>query len=163
MGGREPIPTGSYASGTSAGVLSTIEYAETGVILNLIPHINAGGLVRLEVDQTIRRTGATQNVGGTTAPSFDERNVTTSLLAQSGSTVVIGGIIQTTQKDEHGGIPFLKSMPVLGPLFTSSRTKDMEKIELIIAITPHVVDQRESDVTREFLDKLRNLKARIEK
>jgi len=39
----------------------------------------------------------------------------------------------------------------------------MEKIELIIAITPHVVDQRESDVTREFLDKLRNLKARIEK
>jgi general secretion pathway protein D len=164
VGGREPVPTGQYASGTvGAGVLSTLSYEETGIILNLIPHINAGGLVRLEVEQTIRRTGPTKNVGGTTAPTFDERNVTTSLLAQDGSTVVIGGIIQTIQKDEHGGIPYLKNMPILGPLFTSSKTKSTEKTELIVAVTPHVVEHRESEVTREFLERLRDLKARIEK
>jgi len=164
VGGREPVPTGSYASGTvGAGVLSTLDYEDTGIILNLIPHINAGGLVRLEVEQTIRRLGATRNVGGTTAPSFDERNVTTSLLAQDGSTVVIGGIIQTLTTDEHGGIPYLKNMPILGPLFTSTKTKSTTKTELIVAVTPHVVEHRESEVTREFLERLRDLKNRIEK
>ncbi len=164
VGGREPVPTGSYSSGTiGAGVLATINYEDTGIILNLIPHINAGGLVRLEVEQTIRRLGADRNVGGTTAPSFDERNVTTSLLAQDGSTVVIGGIIQTLTTDEHGGIPYLKNMPILGPLFTSSKRKSTTKTELIVAVTPHVVEHRESEVTREFLERLRELKSRIEK
>jgi general secretion pathway protein D len=162
VGGREPVPTGSYSTGISTGVLSTINYEDTGIILNLIPHINAGGLVRMEVQQTIRRLGQNRVVAGTTAPSFDERNVTTSLLAQDGSTVVIGGIIQTIQQDEHGGIPYLKNMPILGPLFTSIKAKTTQKTELIIAVTPHVVEHRESEVTREFLDKLRALKLRIE-
>ncbi len=164
VGGREPVPTGSYASGTiGAGVLSTLNYEDTGIILNLIPHINAGGLVRLEVEQTIRRLGGERTVGGTTAPSFDERNVTTSLLAQDGSTVVIGGIIQTLTTDTHGGIPYLKNMPILGPLFTSTKRKATTKTELIVAVTPHVVEHRESEVTREFLERLRDLKNRIER
>jgi general secretion pathway protein D len=166
VGGREPIPTGSYTgAAVGTGVLATVSYEETGVILNLIPHISAGGLVRLDVEQTIRRVGlgTVQVSPGTNAPRFDERNVTTSLLAQSGSTVIIGGIIQTQEDDAHGGIPYLKDMPILGPLFTSKKTKNTRKVELLIAVTPYVIDQRESDVTREFLEKLRNLKSRIEK
>ncbi len=165
VGGREPVPTGSYTGTTTVGTSTTINYEETGIILNLIPHINAGGLVSLDVEQTIRRIGPTRtNIApDTNAPSFDERNVTTSVLAQSGSTVVIGGIIQTQQENTHGGVPFLKSVPIIGPLFTSTKSKDLTKTELIVAITPYLVDKRETDVTREFLEKLRNLKARIEK
>jgi len=165
VGGREPVPTGSYTGSTvGTGILSTISYEETGIILNLIPHINVGGLVRLDVQQTIRRveSGTVEVSPGTKAPRFAERNVTTSLLAQSGSTIVIGGIIQTIQSDVHDGIPYLKNVPIVGPLFTSSKLKKTDKTELIIAVTPYVVDRRESDVTREFLDKLRNLKSRIE-
>src|SRR5208283_5517602 len=59
VGGSVPVPTGSYSTsetGTSTNsVFSTIQYAETGVILNVTPHINAGGLVRLELEQTIRQ------------------------------------------------------------------------------------------------------------
>ena len=60
VGGREPVPTGQYSTGISTGVLTTVNYEDTGIILNLIPHINAGGLVRLEVQQTIRRKGRTE-------------------------------------------------------------------------------------------------------
>lgn len=168
VGGREPVPTGSYSAGTSTttgvGVLSTISYEETGVILNVIPHINAGGLVRLEVDQTVRRVQkeSKEVSPGTKAPVFDERNIKTTLMAQSGSTVVIGGIIQQTDDSAHGGIPFLKDVPVIGPLFTSKKTSAKEKIELIVAITPHVIETRETEATREFLDKLKNLKKRIQ-
>ena len=120
MGGREPVPTGSYTGATvGTGVLATISYEETGIILNLIPHINAGGLVRLEVEQTIRRIGATRKdiAPDTNAPSFDERNVTTSVLAQSGSTVVIGGIIQTQQDNDARGYPILEKHAHSGTAF----------------------------------------------
>lgn len=164
VGGREPVPTGSYTGGTSdvTGVLSTISYEETGIILNVIPHVNAGGLVRMDVDQTIRRKGGETTVGNNSkAPTFDERNVKTSMLAQSGSTVVIGGIIRHDLDEGFGGIPILKNIPVIGPLFTSRKKTETKKTELIIAITPHVIETRESEATREFLDKLKSLKGKI--
>ncbi len=164
VGGLEPVPTGSYSGGTSTtvtDVFSTIEYEETGVILNVTPHINAGGLVRLEVDQTIRRVGASVTVGvGNTAPTFTERNLKTTLLAQNGSTVVIGGIIQESVTETREGIPFLIDMPILSPLF-GNKEKKRERTELIIAITPRVVDHRSSDATREFMNKLRDLRELI--
>ncbi len=163
VGGREPVPTGTaIGEGTGGTTVSAISYEETGVILNVVPHINAGGLVRLEVEQTIRRTGQTVEVGaGNTAPRFNERNIKTTLLAQDGCTVVIGGIIEDNVQREKDGIPFLQDIPIISPLF-SVRSKQRDRTELLIAITPHVVDRRSSEKTREFLDRLRQLKRRID-
>ncbi len=162
VGGREPIPGYSALGGETGGTLLTsIQYAETGIILNVTPHITAGGLVRMEVEQTIRRVDPTLvDVGGTTAPRFTERNIRTTLLAQNDSTVVIGGIIQQTETQEKRGIPVLGDLPVISPLF-SSRSKSGDRTELIIAITPRVVEHRETAATREFVDKLRQLQRRI--
>jgi len=164
VGGREPVPTGSYAgtADVANGVFSTIQYEETGVILNVTPHINAGGLVRLEVEQTIRRVDPNTAVVGNnnTAPRFTERNVKTTLLAQSGNTVVIGGIIDSAQNTGKQGIPFLQDLPILSPLF-STTSNNVVRTELLIAITPHVIDQRGSEAPRELLDKLKNLKRRV--
>jgi general secretion pathway protein D len=162
IGGREPVPTGTAISTTDA-VVSSISYEETGIILNVVPHINAGGLVRLEVEQTIRRTGVSVQVGaeGNTAPRFDERNVKTTLLAHDGSTVVIGGIIEDKVENGKTGIPFLQDIPIISPLF-SVKNKNRDRTELLIAITPHVIDRRDSEATREFLDRLRQLKSRID-
>ena len=117
--------------------------------------------MRLEVEQTIRRTGAERTVANAnTAPSFIERNLKTTLLAQNGSTVVIGGIIDETQRNTKEGIPWLQDIPIISPLF-SSKSRRVDRTELIIAITPHVVNNRGSDVTREFLDKLHQLRQRL--
>lgn len=163
VGGREPIQTGQtlLEGGTTANnIFTTVQYEETGIILNVIPHINAGGLVRLEVEQIIRNV-ADQTTQGINSPRFTERNVRTTLLAQDGSTVVIGGIIEDRHTNGKTGIPVLQDIPIIWPLF-STLEKKMNRTELIIAITPHVVDHRESDVTREFLSKLKQLKRRIE-
>ncbi len=166
VGGRQPVPTGSY-SGTTASdlstatVFSTIQYEETGTIINITPHINAGGLVRLELEGIIRRVGADAIVGANnTAPTFIERNIKTTLLAQSGSTVVIGGIIDSTENKSKSGVPGLQDIPLLGPVF-GSHSKSLNKTELIIAITPHVIDQRGTTASREFIEKLQNLKRKI--
>ena len=162
VGGRTPIPTGSVTgSVTGSDIFSTIQYEETGVILNITPHINAGGLVRLELEQTIRRTGASVTVGaGNTAPTFTERNIKTTLLAQNGSTVVIGGIIDSSNTVGKTGIPYLQDIPLLSPLF-SARNTNLARTELLVAITPHVINQRGSEAPMELLQKLNNLKKQV--
>ncbi|MGV8073661.1 MAG: type II secretion system secretin GspD [Syntrophobacteraceae bacterium] len=166
VGGREPIQTQQVTdldstTGTSTNtVINSIQYEETGIILNVTPHINAGGLVRLEIEQTIRNVSQ-QTAVVSTSPRFDERNIKTTLLAQNGSTVVIGGIIQETQNNSKSGIPYLEDLPILSPLF-STKGKTRNRTELIIAITPHVVDHRGTGPTREFLQKLKQLKKTVE-
>src|SRR5208283_681964 len=166
VGGSVPVPTGSYATtetGTLANsVFSTIQYAETGLILNVTPHINAGGLVRLELEQVIREvSNANTTVGANnTAPSFTERNLKTTLLAQNGSTVVIGGIINSQNTANKSGIPYLQDIPLLSTVF-SAKSTNVQRTELLIAITPHVIDQRGSEAPGELIQKLNNLKQRV--
>jgi general secretion pathway protein D len=166
VGGSVPVPTGSYATtetGTLANsVFSTIQYAETGLILNVTPHINAGGLVRLELEQTIRQVdNAAATVGANnTAPTFTERNLKTTLLAQNGATVVIGGIINSQHTVNKTGIPYLENIPLLSPLFSSKNT-DLQRTELLIAITPHVIDQRNAEAPSELIQKLKSLRERV--
>ncbi len=166
VGGSVPVPTGSYATtetGTLANsVFSTIQYAETGLILNVTPHINAGGLVRLELEQVIREVSNPNTTVGAnnTAPTFTERNIKTTLLAQNGTTVVIGGIINSQHTANKSGIPYLQDIPLLSPLF-SSKSTDVQRTELLIAITPHVIDQRSSEAPSELIQKLKSLRGRV--
>lgn len=173
VGGREPIALGpSFSTGTTVdvggdtvvnNVVSSISYEETGLLLNVIPHINAGGLIRMELELTDRRTGAPATIGNNQqTPTFTERNIRTTLLAQNGSTVVIGGIILQQDTDTKNGIPGLENIPILSPLF-STKTKRRDRTELLIAITPHVVDHSKSGGSLEFIDEIRKLKRRIEK
>ncbi|HIJ68024.1 MAG TPA: type II secretion system secretin GspD [Deltaproteobacteria bacterium] len=160
VGGSVPVPTGSVTGLTTGGeVVNTIQYAEVGVILNITPHINAGGLVRLELEQTIRNVNPTPATVGNqnTAPTFTERNIKTTLLSQNGSTVVIGGIILSQNTVGKTGIPYLQDIPLFSPLF-STKSTDLTRTELLVAITPHVIDQRGSESTRELLEKLHSLK-----
>jgi general secretion pathway protein D len=164
VGGREPIPTSSALGSDTGGTLLTgINYEETGIILNVTPHINAGGLVRLELEQTIRRTGPSKTVGSgdAQAPTFTERNVKTTLLAQDASTVVIGGIIDDSRSEGKEGIPFLQNIPLLSPLFSTYK-KNRVRTELLIAVTPHVIDKKDSGRTREFLERLRLLRRQLD-
>ncbi len=165
VGGSVPVPTGSYATtetGTLANsVFSTIQYAETGVILNVTPHINAGGLVRIELEQIIRRTDTNATVGANnTAPTFTERDIKTTLLAQNGCTVVIGGIIDSQNQTGKTGIPYLENIPLLSPLF-SAKSTSVNRTELLVALTPHVIDQRGAQAPAELMEKLNNLKIRV--
>ncbi len=161
VGGREPIITQQSTNVASdANIINTIQYEDTGIILTVLPHINSGGLVRMDVEQTIRNAVA-NTISGIDSPRFDERKVKTTLLAKNGRTVIIGGIIQHRQTRSRTGIPILSDLPVLSPLFSTKGTTT-SRTELIIAITPYVVRHDGDEVSEEFLEKLRDLKRRIE-
>jgi general secretion pathway protein D len=164
VGGREPIVTqqATDLTGDTSTIVNSVQYEETGIILSVIPHINAGGLVRMEVEQTIRDAVA-NTISGIDSPRFTERKINTTMIAQNGNTVVIGGIIQTTNDKSNTGVPYLNKIPILSPLF-SSKSNTTDRTELIIAITPRVVTHDRRDTTsKEFYERLMQLKRRIER
>jgi general secretion pathway protein D len=147
---------GLGATTSTDATASTVTYLPTGVILNVQPRVNPGGLVYLNVDQQVSQTEGAANAQGNY--TIQQRDVGTQIAVQSGQTVLIGGLIQQNDNTTNTGIPFLTSIPVLGHLFGSTdhtRTRD----ELIVLITPRVIRSSEDakQVTDDYQNKFESL------
>jgi general secretion pathway protein D len=139
VGQSVPFVRGSQV--TDAGqVTSQVEYEDIGIQLDVKPHINPDGFVYMEVKPEISQiTPSTVNIGnGIVLPIFSKRNAETTVVVKDGETVVIGGLITTTDQETESKVPFLGDVPGLGVLF---RTTNIQKnrTELLIVLTPRVV------------------------
>lgn len=137
------IPTvGSTTTNPNTDTQSTtVVYRKTGVSLTVTPTINAQGLVILQIEQNISNTSDSgPSLEGSV--SIFERSLNTEVLAQSGQTILLGGLISENNSDNNSHVPGLHNLPLLGPLFKGvDRSK--EKTELVIFITPRIIDQTE--------------------
>jgi general secretion pathway protein D len=135
------VPTvGATASSPlqSDRTLTTVLYRKTGLELNVLPTINAEGSVLMQIEQKISSTvPGSSGVSG--APIFFERSVSTEVLAQSGQSVLLAGLISDSGSDSSSRIPFLSRLPGLGAAFRSD-SKRREKTELVLLITPKVIE-----------------------
>lgn len=130
--GRSIPISQSTLNGTTT--VNSTSYLDTGVILSVTPRINAGGLVNLEIDQefSVPSTSTTS-----TAPTISKRTAKTKMTAQSGETMVMGGLISEESNNTSSGLPVLSSIPVVGGLFGTTK-RQVSKTELIVLITPRV-------------------------
>jgi general secretion pathway protein D len=138
--GNQVPTTGSSVSDPieSQRVVTTVQYRDTGVTLNIKPTINAQGLVVMEIQQSIvNSVPGSSGVQG--APIFFQRSVTTEVVAASGQSVLLAGLISESGSDSSDKIPVLGRLPGLGVLFRSD-TKKREKTELVLLITPQVLE-----------------------
>ena len=144
-------------SGGGSVVTSTVEFRSVGIKLDITPKINADNYITLKISQEISSRGA--DVGN--QPSFNTRLVNTEVVLKDNQVLVMGGLMQTTTRDTVSGIPILKDLPYIGKLFGSESTS-LNKTELMIFITPHVISNSEDSefVTRQFKKRLSNLKSR---
>jgi general secretion pathway protein D len=138
---------------TQAFSTSTVEYRSTGIILGVKPQINAKGLVTLDITQEVSNAEAL--TVGQTSPTITVRTAKTSLVTGDNQTVVLGGLIREDTTRSSAGIPGLRRMPVLGPLF-GSEAVHKEKTELLVLITPHIVTNmvEGARITQEAKDKI---------
>ena len=143
-GTRIPINQQTLVGGTTNAVTTTSSYIDTGVLLQVTPHINAGGLVSLDVQAEVSNPGLPAVVGD--APPINTRSVQTYVTVQSGQTMVMGGLISDTRANTSAGLPLLSRIPLLGGLFGNQDLKN-DRTELVLFITPRVVES-EVDVTR---------------
>jgi type IV pilus assembly protein PilQ len=127
-----------YQQSASSGA-TTIQFKEAVLLLKVTPHITPDNRIILDLDVRDDAVGTVVVAsGGVNVPSIDTREVITQVLVNDGQTVVLGGILSTTQREDDNKVPFLGDIPVLGHLFkTTDHTDDRD--ELMIFITPKIL------------------------
>jgi general secretion pathway protein D len=140
--------------GGQTALVNNVQYRDTGVILNILPQINADGLVNLQIRQEVSNVDESAS-GDTGSPTFIVREAETTAVVQDGDTLLIGGIIQEGTSRSRSGIPYLMDIPILGQLFRYE-SETVRRTELIILITPHVIRTRAEalETTQEYKDRL---------
>jgi len=154
VGDQIPVTTRSSQSTTNpdAPIVTEVQFRDTGTLLTVTPRIKAGGQVSLDISLEVSLPGTEPAVGGGGNVAISQRTINSSVVVQSGQTVVLGGLILENTSDGRSGIPGLMRIPLLGKLF-STKSKDVFRTELIVTMRPRViVDQREM---RQVTDELR--------
>jgi type IV pilus assembly protein PilQ len=127
-----------YQESASSGATTT-QFKDANLSLKVTPLITPDNRVILDLDVSDDTVGAqvTSATGGS-VPSIDTREVITQVLVNDGQTVVLGGILNTTDSYTATKVPFLADIPILGNLFQST-IKINDKTELLIFITPKIL------------------------
>ncbi|PWE38859.1 type II secretion system secretin GspD [Pseudomonas prosekii] len=159
VGDNIPISQTTVNTSNSDTTLSSVEYVQTGVILDVLPRINPGGLVYMDIQQQVSDAD-TSNVTTTQPnPRISTRSVSTQIAVQSGQTVLLGGLIKQDNAESTSSVPGLSSIPGLKWLFgTTSKSRD--RTELIVLITPRVVTNagQARQVTDEYRQQMQLLR-----
>ena len=145
---------------STAPVISSINYQQTGVIMEVTPRVNNGGLVTLDISQEVSDVAANVTTAGINSPTFQQRSVSSRIVVQDGQTIGLAGLIRDNVSSQNSGIPWLKDIPVLG-LLAGRQANNRQRTELLVLITPHVVhDQRDARaLTADLRDQLVNAAA----
>ena len=161
VGSQVPVPTSSSVtpvqSGGSSLFAQTIQYRPVGVLLHVKPQVNPSGNVTLEIGQEISDAGV-NNTSSVAAPVIGISSVNSTVVVQDGQTLAISGFIRENNELDRSRIPLLGRVPVLGTLLGNTN-KTNDRTELIVLITPHVLQTRDDadTATEELKAKLREV------
>ncbi len=133
-----------YLSTVIANNTTTATWTPQQAKLNLAvtPQVTNEGSISLEV--SVQKDSLGAQIAQNQPRSETKRVIKTQVLVDNGATVVVGGIYTYTNTESHSGIPFLKDIPLVGWLFRTQYNPQTEKKELIIFLTPRIINQEEA-------------------
>ncbi|MDQ3621435.1 MAG: hypothetical protein M3463_02975 [Verrucomicrobiota bacterium] len=142
---------------------SSIQFKTVAVKLEVLPLINSDREVTLEIVQSVdQRSGQATVIDGNDVPTIATRALKTNISVPSGATIVLGGLIRQDNNRGKSGIPYLRRIPVIGPLFGNT-VRDKSRTELVILLRPVVtVGPREPVQVREREQEFMNLESDLE-
>jgi general secretion pathway protein D len=148
----QQVPVNDQQTQTDGGsITQSVTYRDSGVKLTVTPSVNAGGLVTMNVEQSVTDIGPVEETTG--QRRFLERNIVSRVAVRSNETIVLGGLIREKGESTSSGIPFLHSIPIIGSLFGKDILAD-ERTELLVIITPRAL-YNESEL-REVSEEMRS-------
>lgn len=137
-GQNVPFVTGSVLTdSTSVNPYTTIERKDVGITLRVLPRINAGDTIRLQVNQEASSIAEAQTQAASDLVT-NRRAITTTVLADNGQTIVLGGLITDDRQDSRQQVPILGDIPLVGELF-KSRRETRQKRTLFIFLKPTIL------------------------
>lgn len=144
VGQNVPFQTGAYTT-DAAGAnnpFTTIERQDIGVTLKVVPHINEGATLRLEIEQEISSIAPSATLSAQAVDLVtNKRSIKSTILAEDGQVIVLGGLIQDDVTRTDSRVPLLGSIPVLGALFRSTQETHVKR-NLMVFLRPTVVRDR---------------------
>jgi len=149
VGAKEVYVTSDVTT-TSGGTYHTtdhVQFVDVGVRLAVTPEISRAGFVTLKIKPEVSNADATKTVelknpDGSTrtiVPYVTTSEAETSVVVKDGTTIIIGGLMKDTLVDHREKVPFIGDIPLIGKLF-SAKGKSKEKTELVIFLTPHIIE-----------------------
>ena len=137
---------------TQISQTKSVDYIPVGIVLNLRPRINEDDTritiqVETIISETEERIGASSGGGVLEAPVINNRRVQSFVRVANNTPFIIGGLISNKKSQSEGGIPILKDLPLLGKIFSVSSERSIKK-EVIVVITPHIIQESENNFSR---------------
>jgi general secretion pathway protein D len=157
IGDRVPYATGSFQPGASSVGVSPLvstqfQFVDTGVNVEITPHVHGTSEVTLHVGVDISQVSSYVSLGGLSQPVISQRKSEAEIRLQDGAVSLLGGLMQSQDIQNINGIPGLVNMPVLGKYLFGTNSKDKSRQELVIALIPHIV--RAQDLQRVDLRRI---------
>ncbi|UDQ98431.1 secretin N-terminal domain-containing protein [Lentisphaerota bacterium WC36G] len=142
----------------STALLRKIQYIDTGVILNIKPTITKGGLIRVDLDQTISLATQTKS-SGIDSPTISERILKTKMSLRNQQTFAIGGLIRETEQQNQSTIPGISEIPVLSWL-AGDNSNTIERTELILLLTGTIIEEETKlqKIVRRYADAVNEIR-----
>jgi type IV pilus assembly protein PilQ len=129
-----------YTTVDSSG-RTVVAFQDAFIRMKVTPHITNDRRVSMKVEAERTFPGDRIDFQGGFAFVLEQRKATTNVLVSNGSTIVIGGLMQTTDTQAESGLPWLKNVPILGMMFKSQSIGPNVKTELLIFITPTILEE----------------------
>lgn len=149
VGDQVPVLQGQTITNGGNSV-QNITYRDTGVQLSVRPSVNAGGLVTMDIEQSVIDVGQIDAATGQRA--FLDRTINSRVAVRSSESVVLGGLIRENSSLGDSGVPLLREIPFFGSLFGTTTT-DSTRTELLVIITPRALFNE--DELRAVSDEMR--------
>lgn len=160
VGQNVPFRTGSFATdGNTAAPFTTIERRDVGITMQVLPRVTSNGIVRLDISQEVSSL-VNANVEGAADLITNRRVIETTVQAQDGGTVVLGGLITDDNRASRGKVPGLGDAPIIGGLFRS-KSNDQTRRTLFVFMRPTVIDSQHKaqSVAQKQFQRVRNADA----
>lgn len=151
-----PISTGQTLGADNANPFNTTQREEVGIKLDVTPQISHGDVVRLEIAQEVSSVDAIADVGLVSDFVINTREIATTVLADNGEIIVLGGLLQDDEQISAEKVPVLGDIPVVGNLF-KSEGKSRAKTNLMVFLRPTIIRSAEDarPLTQYRLDQAR--------
>lgn len=143
VGENVPIATGSYSnltSGNTNSAFNTYDRRDVGLTLHVKPQITEGGILKLQL-YTEDSAVVTSTTAAQTGPTFTKRSIQSTILADNGEIIVLGGLMQDNYAVSNSKVPLLGDIPWIGQLFRSE-SKQRQKTNLMVFLRPVIISDR---------------------
>ncbi len=135
----------------SAAEASTTKTVQANLSLNVTPQVTNDNNILLNIQLT---KDTPKDIVGNTIP-VDRRQISTQTLVESGKTVVLGGVYIKKESNGNNGLPFLKKLPFFGSFFTTQKTNDENESEMLMFISPRILNLDKASINQQTLEEAR--------